>query len=175
MKKPIYKWQFAGFIVTSILGVLFHFLFEWSGKNVLVVPFYSVNESIWEHLKLIFFPMFIFSFVQSRYVGKEYKNFWCIKLWGMVFGIMLILELYYTINGAVGRTPDWVNIGIFFVAVALSFLLETRRFEKGSKKCKSSMIALVILWLLALVFVIFTFVTPQIPLFQDPVTGSYGL
>lgn len=44
------------FIFISILGVLLHFTYEWSGDNPAVGLFSAVNESTWEHLKLIFFP-----------------------------------------------------------------------------------------------------------------------
>lgn len=174
MKKSIRLWQFAGFVFTSILGVLLHFLFDWSGGSISVAPFSAVNESIWEHLKLLFFPMFAFSFIENQYIGKSYKNFWCIKLIGIAFGVVLIPVLYYVINGAFGKTPDWVNIVIFFVSVLFAYLLETQLFGKNSIKCESPKTALGILWLIALTFVIFTFVPPRIPLFFDPTTGGFG-
>jgi len=174
MKKSISVWQIAGFVFTGFMGVLLHFLFDWSGGSVSVAPFSAVNESIWEHLKLLFFPMLVFALIESRYLGRDYKNFWCVKLMGIAFGVVLIPVLYYTINGIFGMTPDWVNIAIFFVAAAAGFLLETRLFEQNNLNCKSPRVAFSILWLIVLVFFIFTFVPPQIPLFKDPVTGGYG-
>ncbi|MBQ9756791.1 MAG: hypothetical protein IJW15_00010 [Clostridia bacterium] len=174
MKKSLYKWQLAGFIFTSIAGVLLHFLFDWTSGSVLVALFSAVNESIWEHMKLMFFPMFFYALVESRYIGKEYKNFWCVKLMGIVLGVVLIPVVYYTINGIFGMTPDWMNITIFFVVAATSYFVETQLFKKGGESCKSSRIVLVTLWLVALIFVVFTFAPPQIPLFRAPVTGTYG-
>ena len=45
------------FIFISVLGVLLHFTYEWSGNNPIVGLFSATNESTWEHLKLLFFPM----------------------------------------------------------------------------------------------------------------------
>ena len=59
MKKSLNLWQLAGFIFTGVAGVLLHFLFEWTGKSIFVAPFAAVNESIWEHMKLLFVPMFL--------------------------------------------------------------------------------------------------------------------
>lgn len=174
MKRSILKWQIAGFIFTSILGVILHFLFDWTNQNIIVASFAAVNESVFEHMKLLFFPMFLFSLVQIRYIGKEYNNFWCVKLFGIVLGVVLIPVLYYTINGIFGLTPDWVNIAIYYVAAAVAYLVETQLFIKNIINCKSPVTALAILWLIALVFVIWTFATPQIPLFKDPITGTYG-
>ncbi len=175
MKKSISVWQLIGFIFTSIFGVLLHFLFDWSGGSVSVAPFSAVNESIWEHLKLLFFPMFVFAFIENRYIGKDYKNFWCVKLIGILCGVVLIPVFYYLINGAFGKTPDWVNITIFFVAVALSYLIESWLFKNNAIICKSPQSALLTLWIVAVLFVVFTFAPPHIPLFQDPMTGGYGM
>lgn len=174
MKTTLSNWQFKGFIFTSIIGVLLHFLFDWTGGSIFVAPFSAVNESIWEHMKLIFFPMFVFAFIENKYIGKSYENFWCIKLIGIILGIVLIPVLYYTINGVFGTTADWVNIAIFFVTAMTSYAIETWLFKKGSINCKSPKRALLILCLIAIVFVLFTFFTPQIPLFEDPITNTYG-
>ncbi len=174
MKKSLSDWQTAGFLFTCIAGVILHFLFDWTNQSILVVPFSAVNESIWEHMKLLFFPMFAFSLAEKFFIGDEYDNFWCIKLRGIVLGLALIPVLYYTINGIFGTTPDWVNIAIFFVSAAISYLSETRLFNKNSLKCKSSDSAFLILCVILLVFVVMTFNPPHIPLFKDPVTNTYG-
>ncbi len=172
MKKSITKWQLAGFVFTGIAGVLLHFLFDWSGGSIIVAPFSAVNESVWEHMKLLFFPMFIFALVEGRYVSN---SFWCIKLTGIVSGVVLIPMLYYFINGAFGETPDWVNISIFFITAATSYFLETWLFGNACISCKSSKVALLVLCAMASMFVAFTFAPLQIPLFEDPVTGGYGI
>lgn len=174
MKKSLSYWQTAGFLFTCIAGVILHFLFDWTNQSLLVAPFSAVNESIWEHMKLLFFPMFVFSLVENFFMEEEYDNFWCIKLRGTVLGLALIPVLYYTINGIFGAAPDWVNIAIFFVSVAISYLSETRLFIKNSLKCKSSYRAFLILCVILLAFVVMTFNPPHIPLFKDPVTNTYG-
>ena len=174
MKKSLYTWQLLGFIFTGIMGVLLHFLFDWTDQNIIAALFSAINESIWEHMKLIFFPMFIFSFIERHYLIKEYQNFWCVKLAGIALGLVLIPVLYYTINGIFGMTPDWVNIAIFFVTAALVYWAETKLLKRSSINCRSPGIALGVLWLTALVFVIATFVPPHIPLFYDPITKTFG-
>ena len=174
MKKTLYYYQAAGFIFVGIAGVLLHFLFDWTGQSVIAALFSPVNESVWEHLKLIFFPMLIFALAESRYIGKEYDHFWYVKFAGMVIGILIIPILYYTIGGVFGTVPDWVNILIFFLADAFVFWLETKLFESSSFNCKSQTTAFVVLLLIAVIFVLMTFMPPHIPLFEDPITGTYG-
>ncbi len=174
MKKTLSFWQTLGFIFTGIMGVILHFLFDWANQIIILSPFSAVNESIWEHMKLLFFPMFIFSIIESSFIGKDYKSFWCAKLIGIVFGISLIPVLYYSINGIFGSTPDFVNISIFYVASAISYILETSLLKKDSLNCHSPKRAIVILVLIAVIFAILTFSPPKIPLFQDPITKTYG-
>lgn len=173
MKRVLSHWQFAGFVFTGIAGVILHFLYGWTGESAFVASFSAVNESIWEHMKILFFPLFFFALVQNRYIGNDYNNFWCVKLLGTCFSVALIPILYYTLNGAFGMMPDWVNIAIFFVCAALCYILETWLFRKNIISCNAGK-ARTILWVVAFLFVVFTFFPPQFPLFKDPLSGTYG-
>ena len=173
-KSNISLFQFLGFAITSFVGTLLHFLYDWSGKSIFTAPFSAVNESTWEHMKILFFPMFVFALIQSFFCKGE-KNFWCIKCRGILLGILLIPVLFYTYNGIFGKSPDFINITIFFVAAAASYFMETRLFKKEYLHFLSSKISLIILFAIALIFILFTFKTPEIPLFRDPLTGTYGI
>lgn len=168
MKKSLLLWQPAGFVFTSVAGTLLHFVYEWSNQSILFASFSAVNESIWEHMKLLFFPMLIFAFAESHYIGRQYPNFWCVKLAGIVSGLTLVPVLYYSYTGAFGVSADWFNIAIFFLAAAAAYLLETRILKHGNCFCLSTQTSLTLLCIIALSFVVFTFVPPSIPLFQDP-------
>jgi hypothetical protein len=174
MKTKIGLWQLMGFAVTSLGGTLLHFLYDWLGEAVWIAPFSGVNESTWEHMKLLFWPMLAFAAVQS-FSFKDRGDFWCIKLRGILLGMLLIPVIFYTYNGAVGKSPDWLNIAIFFVAAAGVYLYEARLFAGGGVKCGSPNRAVAALCGLAVLFAVFTFVTPEIGLFRDPLTGSYGI
>lgn len=174
MKRSIGLWQLCGFAVTSACGTLLHFLYEWLGEAVWVAPFSGVNESTWEHMKLLFFPMFIFAVVQSFFF-KDREDFWCIKLRGILLGISLIPILFYTYNGVIGRSPDWLNIAIFFVSAAAAYIYETRLFNFCKAPCRSPRLAVTAIGAIALLFVIFTFLTPELGIFKDPLTGAYGI
>ncbi|MBE6627688.1 MAG: hypothetical protein E7629_02050 [Ruminococcaceae bacterium] len=149
------------------------FLYEWLGEAVWIAPFSGVNESTWEHMKLLFFPMLLFAIVQSRFF-RDRKDFWCVKLRGILLGQILIPVIFYTYNGVIGRSPDWINIAIFFIAAAITYLYETKHFQKEKTRCRNPKIAIGILCAVALLFVIFTFLTPEIGIFEDPLTGGYG-
>lgn len=173
MKQNLSLWQFAGFSLSTLFGTILHFLYDCTNKSLLIAPFSGVNESTWEHMKLLYFPLFIFALIQSRFFN-DYKNFWCIKLIGILVGLLLIPVLFYTYNGVIGKSPDFINIAIFFVAAAATFILEYYLFKKNTIKCKRPWLAFLIIFFIGVLFVLFTFVTPEIAIFKDPITGSYG-
>lgn len=173
MKKSLAFWQFAGFVFTGVMGTLLHFLYDWTGSTFAAL-FSAVNESVWEHMKLLFFPMLVFALFESRYFAKDYKSFWCAKLIGILAGLTAIPLMYYTYTGALGVSADWFNIAIFFIAAAVSYIIETRLMKSDKSFCLSPTVAIIILCVIAVLFMFFTFSPPEIPLFQDPTTKLYG-
>jgi len=173
MKRSIGLWQLLGFAVTSLGGTLLHFLYDWLGEAVWIAPISGVNESTWEHMKLLFWPMFLFAIVQSFFF-REREDFWCVKLRGIVIGIILIPVLFYTYNGAIGKSPDWINIVIFFISAAVVYICETRLYHR-KLICRSAKVSVAVLSGIALLFIVFTFATPEIGIFRDPLTGTYGI
>ena len=174
MKKSTNLWQLMGFSVTSLLGTLLHFLYDWSGKSIYAAPFSGVNESTWEHMKLLFWPMFIFAIVQSFFFNEK-KDYWCIKLRGVITGLILIPVLFYTYNGVFGKSPDWINIVIFFISAFVAYFYEAVLFSKEENKCRYSKLSFYSLVFIAFLFVLFTFRTPEINIFKDPITNSFGI
>lgn len=174
MKKSIGLWQLVGFAVTTFSGTLLHFLYEWLGKAVWIAPFSGVNESTWEHMKLLFWPMFVFAVVEFFFF-RDRRDFWCVKLCGTLVGIGLIPTIFYIYNGVIGKSPDWINILIFFVCAAVGYLYEIRLFCIKKSYPLSQKISFSLLCLVGLCFVIFTFATPKISIFEDPITHTYGI
>ena len=167
MKKSIALWQFFGFMFTAVCGTLLHFLYELSGKNPIVGLISSINESTWEHMKLLFVPLVLFALFERRFFNNR-RDFWCVKALGIIGGVVLIPVLFYTLNGAFGKTPDGVNIAIYFVAAALTFISETVLFNKNAVKCRHKAAAIPAIAVTAALFVIFTYRAPDLPLFLPP-------
>ena len=174
MKRSIGAWQLLGFAVVAAGGTVLHYLYAWLGGALWVAPLSGVNESTWEHMKLLFWPMFLFAIVQSFFF-RERGDFWCVKLRGIALGLALIPVLFYTYNGAIGKSPDWLNITIFFLSAAVAYIYETRQFKSETASCKNPKLALSLLCVLAALFVLFTFKAPMLGIFRDPITGGSGI
>ena len=63
--KKVRNWQITAVLFTLIFGTLLHFTYGLSGNNPIVGTFSAINESTWEHLKLLFFPMLIFAIFEG--------------------------------------------------------------------------------------------------------------
>ena len=170
------RWQLGGFLFVCAAGTALHFLYQWSGESVAAAPFAAVNESVWEHMKLLFWPMLLWAGAERAVLGGYSRGFWPAKALGTLLGLALIPALSYTYTGALDVSVMWVDIAIFFVAAAAAFLAETRMLARDWR-CRGGAraSALVLLLLLSAAFVLCTFVPPRVPLFRDPVTGFYGL
>ena len=173
MERRTIIWTLIGLAFTALGGSLLHFLYGWTKRAVWAAPLSAVNESTWEHMKLFFLPTLLFAAIQSFFVKRA--DFWCVKLSAMLIGLALIPLLFYLYNGAIAKSPDWLNIAFFFVSAAAAYWYEITRFTQGDVICKSPWLALGILLGLAMLFALFTFYPPRLLIFRDPITGTYGV
>lgn len=174
MRKRFDIWTWAGFFTGAVLGTLGHFAYDWSGKSLPVGAFCAVNESTWEHMKLLFFPVLLFTAAQLCLRWES--GLLAARAVSTTAGLVAIPALFYTYSGVLGRTVDWVNILIFYVADAALFGLDSRLRRSGHFRAPWLQTAGALwLWLLAFLFVWWTFRPPHIGLFLDPVTGQYGI
>ncbi|MBE6610324.1 MAG: hypothetical protein E7634_06615 [Ruminococcaceae bacterium] len=174
MKRSIGLWQTIGFGVTALGGTVLHFLYDLFGQAAWIAPFSGVNESTWEHMKLLFWPTFLYAVAESFFF-RDRGDFWCVKLRGILLGLILIPVIFYTYNGVIGQSPDWINIAIFYISAAITYIFETRLFNAEKTRCGSRQAAFFALILVAVLFAVFTFSTPRIGIFRDPLTGTYGI
>lgn len=175
MRKRLAAWEWASFFVTGALGTLLHFVYDWTGESRVAAAFSAVNESTWEHMKLLFVPYFLFTMVQFAAFHEPLRNFFAVKAASLGIGLVLIPTLFYTLTGCLGKLPDPVNIGIFFVAAAVMCLCSHRMLLGGCLRGGAwQILGFALLWAGLFAFVLFTFRTPHLPLFRDPLTLGYG-
>lgn len=175
MQKNLFKYSIIGFIFVSIAGTISHFVFGWSNYNPVFGAFFSVNESTWEHLKLLFFPYLIWTIAEYFLLKKE-KGILISKCIGVISGMLAIVIFFYTYTGITGKSIDILNILSFFVGTGTSFLVDYNLIK--SKKLNKDIyntIAIAVFIIIGALFFIFTFAPPLIPLFKDPINSTYGI
>ena len=173
--KTIRSSTVTAFIIAVGVGFLFHFLYDVSGKNSFVALIAPVNESIWEHLKLLAMPYLLTAGVEFYIYGRHTHNFFCAKFIGILTSLFFVVSSYYTIAGAIGVNTMATNIVIFILGTFIAYLTSYRILKKkriGGGIWES--VSIVCLAILVLSFFILTFWQPHLPLFRDPTNMSYG-
>ena len=172
MDKKLRKLLIIAAIITSVLGTLAHFAYDWSGQNRLVGLFTAVNESTWEHMKLLFFPMLLISLSLVFSKKEEYPCLLTGLLLGTLVGIALIPVLFYTYSGILGKNVDFINISIYYICVIVAYYVAYRvsSGQMTDRDCNGMLtnVLLFVTFALVLMFFIFTYYPPELGIFEDP-------
>jgi len=174
-KKIILKWEISGTIFIIIVGTFLHFVFNWFSRNPVVGIFSPVNESVWEHLKLGFWPLVFFSVVEFYFLRKSVKNFFFVKVGEACLIILLIISFFYTYTGILGFNILPMDIGTFIFSVIIGQIVSYRFFIRDDQRQKPVFLSLITFILLIFAFALFTFNPPKINLFLDPQGFGYGI
>lgn len=163
----------AGAVFTIIAGTLLHFVWEWSGKSNITAVFSAVNESTWEHLKLLFVPFIVFSVVEYFLYGRQYSCFFTAKALAVLLGMFAIVAAFYTYTGILGYNIFILDIGTFILGVLVSYIFSYRYLIANQNNCStfSETVSLAVILVTAVAFAVFTFYPPELGLFIPPEIG----
>lgn len=125
------KWEAAEAVFAAVAGTLLHFVYEWSGNNRFVAAFAPVNESVFEHLKLLFFPVLLFTVLQYFVLRETGSLILRVKLQSVLAGLLFIVVVYYCYTGVLEKNIAWLDISLFYGAVAVNSLCAYSLFKKA--------------------------------------------
>lgn len=174
---PPEKWILLGIPILFLVGSMFHFLYEISGENLIIGTFAPVNESIWEHLKLVVLPIICWWGIYDLTEGKNYninKNPWFTgAIIALITALITIPLGYYFYTGAFGIELLAIDIALLLIAIFIGQVigLHIYRHSNGIPVRLSILVMLGIL----VVFIIFTFNPPHLPMFLDTIGNQYGV
>ena len=170
----IKNWFIIVVLVCLVLGTLLHFTYEWSGEDKIVAIYSAVNESTWEHLKLVFYPMTIMAIIGTFVIKKQKNNYWAGQAIGILTAMTFITVFFYTYTGIIGKNFAILDIASFIVAILLGEYV-TYKIITSEKKYDMEKISIVLIIALFLSFLVYTYNPPKIQYFKDPINGRYGV
>ena len=154
-------------IAAMLAGSLLHFLYTW-WPNPVTALLSPINESLWEHVKLVFWPYLGVAALLNR--GRPGGIRPWLLLLPLLAGLMLALGWLYHIT--LGGEAMWVDLAIYALVMVLGFWLPTR-FSGPFTGARWALPALCAL-LLAGLILWFTLWPPELLLFRDlSATGSW--
>jgi hypothetical protein len=173
--KKVLLYEIIGTIFIIFLGSALHFTYEISGKLPIVGAFSAVNESVWEHLKLAFFPSLMWLLIEYLPLRIQTNNYLTAKMLGTYLMVIVIPIVFYSYTTFSGESIFAIDISSFVVAVIIGQLLSYKLLTYRQLPRNLSKIAVAAIILLALAFMVFTYYPPQLQIFKDSITGKYGI
>lgn len=171
------KWILLSIPILFVLGSLFHFLYDLTGQNPIVALIAPVNESVWEHNKMVVLPPILLWAGYYFCLGKKYgvdKDKWFAAALGAVVVMLITIPLvFYFYTEAFGVELLWVDILILLLANVLGQIMGLHVYRYGYGVRWQDAVA--VLCLIVLVFEVFTYYPPKLPIFRDGMTGLYGV
>ncbi|MDP4119483.1 MAG: DUF6512 family protein [Bacillota bacterium] len=169
------KMEKIGFFVTLFLGIILHFSYGFSNKAMWSILFGSVNESIWEHVKIFAMPYLFWTVITYARMRLPFRHFVVSKILSLyVFIIISVscLSLYTSIVGSISFVVEMIFISI---AVAAAYMSSYKIIINFKNIDDFFVLSLFLLVLFLAMYICFSVAPPQIGLFRDAVTGHYGI
>lgn len=179
MKHKLLYWEIGGFFFIGLLGAALHFTFELSDFSNMVVAYFSaVNESTWEHLKMVFFPGLVFTLIEYTYVRNVVRNYLIAKTASLFIMPLIITLGWYAYTPFTGRSIYPLDLLLFYLAVLVGQVVSYKILTARQMPERYNKAALGASFLLFIAFSAFTFFPPNIFLFEHfdlKDTGLYGI
>ena len=157
-----------GMIFTFFLGILLHFVYDWSRNSLLVAFIAPTNESLFEHLKLLMTPYLIWALAEYAHYGQYMHAFVPGKVIGLWLGFVLMIGLHLLYTAILDRKIVALDVTVFAVAIlaafiAAEFCMTLTFFDAAGLE----IIFDALLVLTVMVFAIFTVYPPHHWLFRE--------
>ena len=165
--KKLKKYTLLGILFVILTGTLAHFVYQWSGNNFIVGFFVPVSESTWEHMKLCFFPMLLYSIFMNRRLKWEYSCVTSALLAGNLLGTMLIPVIFYTYTDILGNHYLPLDIATFMISVLVAFAMAYRLTLSCRLHAHTTWLAAMVFAML-LFYLVFTYFPPNHGIFAPP-------
>lgn len=172
MKKRCAFTNVGIFINTMILGAaasLSHYLYDLSGKNLIAGLFNPVNESVWEHLKIMFFPFL--SWWVVIYILKNRKYDIPLTTWiesaavSLVVAPLSVILLYYSYTGAFGTESVFIDVLLAFICYFFALCIASHYLEYSVPNKRAAIVSVIVIVLIFAAFIVFTINPPELPIF----------
>ena len=153
---------FLAFVLTALAGSALHFGFALC-PSPLVGLFCPVSESVWEHLKLLYWPFLAAGFVLNRR-AENAQAAWSGTLAGLLLMPAFLLGVYYTLESGFAFTAGWLNISLYVLSLALGFYLSAKLARSGALSWLCGVLV-ILAGLYGAALILFTMAPPPLPIF----------
>lgn len=161
MKHEKLSFFLAGLVAVAG-GCALHFLYE-AVPHPLTALFAPVNESLWEHLKLLYYPTLIAAFALSQCMTDKYR-LWSGFLAALPVMPLFLIGAYYLLVCGFGVRNLLTDIGLYVVTMAGGFTLAYLLYRSGRAERAAGVLLMLVIFYGAFL-VVFSFAAPPLGIF----------
>lgn len=169
------KWRFAGIITIISLGFLLHYVYPWTDASKIVGLFVPVNESVWEHLKLGYWSVVLFSIAEYLQLKNSVNNYYLAKLIGVLTLEITILLIFYGYTFIAGENIFLMDISSYVMGVVVCQHLTYNLFQLKQFPKFFDRISPVAFIAIGILFGVTTCYPPHAVIFMDNSTKTFGI
>lgn len=163
-------------ILLFLVGSLLHFTYDMTKHNKWVSVFSAVNESYWEHIKIVFWPLFLLYFVEFIIGGYEIASFIPAKTIALYSVPVSMIAMVFAYKYFTKKNVLALDIIAFLLTIVVAQVISSLMLSELNPSLWSIGLSCIFLFIIMLAFMIFTKHPPKEPdLFKDPITSKYGL
>lgn len=163
----INKFCIIGLLFLIFFGSFLHFAYDLSKKNFIIGLFTPVNESVWEHLKMGFFSLLIFSLFEYPIIKSYVNNYFLAKLVGILVMEIFIVVVFYAYNIFTKKSILFLDISIYVVGAILCQIIYCKIIQSSKNFHTLNTLSIIILIIIAILFAVFTVKPPNLKIFID--------
>ncbi len=170
------KIKIIAIIATFAFTVLFHFLYDWF-PNPLFSVLFPVNESIWEHMKLLYSGLLAWSIIEYFILKKlniKFTNYWSSIFLTMISSIIVYLIIFLPLYAIFGENP-FISIGLLILVIIASQIFNYYLITRKKENTLLNKIAIALIIIGYVVFLSLTYNPPKNYIFYDTVDNKYGI
>lgn len=171
------KFFILGILIIFGLSTLNHFLFKWSNYSSFFAFIAPINESLFQHAKMFFYPIVLYYFglyiLFSKKYQLHYKTWFFLPILVFLITFVTVFGSYYFFFYIFSLESMWIDIGSLFLGLTFGNLLAYRLYVKESAFLLSPSICFFTIFCLSIIFTSWTTKPPREEFFYDFKNETY--
>ena len=174
MLKTKYQNIWWWILATVILGTFWHFVYQLSGENFLIGLVAPINESVWEHLKIMFFPFVIIGGVAYFKLKPKKSSFWFGIFLGSIIGMLIVFFGYYLYTLLISDSLI-IDVLLYIASIIVAMYIAWWCNINIKKNTVLEFLGIFGLIAAAIVLIYLTISPPDFKPFIEESSGQYGI
>lgn len=141
-------------IFIFLLSVLSHFAFKWSGYSNFVGFFAPTNESVFQHLKMFFYPIVLYYLISFLIFAQKYNinpnKYFLAPLITVIATSFIVVGTYYTFNYGFNISSLIVDISSLFIGLLISSIISVNIYKHNKLVKIPGVVSLIFVFVLAI-------------------------